>query len=529
MHQFLNFSLFTFHSSLSQIALFLPPQQSTMPEFKISPNGLSIADIRQIIQSDSTISLSEESIQKIQACRSYLDKKIATIDRPVYGVTTGFGALHNKVISNDDLEQLQVNLVRSHACGMGDHVPGEIVHLMLLLKAVGLSFGHSGSALSTVEQIVAFYNNKILPEVFQQGSLGASGDLAPLAHVALALLGEGKVDEGNGLADAQTVLSKHGLSPLTLQSKEGLALLNGTQFMSAYGVWLLMKAQDLLDWAELIGAMSLDAYDGRPEPFKAEVHRVRKQPGQEEVASRFRAILEGSSLIERSKKHVQDPYSFRCMPQVHGASRDAVRYIQQTFENEINSVTDNPTIFPEEDEIISAGNFHGQPLALALDHLCLAMSEIGSISERRIYKLIAGERELPSFLVQAPGLNSGFMIPQYTAASIASQNKSFCYPASADTIDSSQGQEDHVSMGANSATKAYKVIQNVESILAIELLNAAQALDFRRPEKSSPVIESLHSEYRSVVPFVAEDRVMHDIMDASLKFMSNHSPAEFLS
>lgn len=490
---------------------------------------MSIADIRELIHTGDLIELSDESREKIIACRTYLDNKIASLDKPVYGVTTGFGALHDKVISTSDLEQLQVNLVRSHACGMGDHVPDGIVRIMLLLKALGLSFGHSGVAISTVEQLISFYNQELLPEVFQQGSLGASGDLAPLAHIALALLGEGKVSNGESWMDARIAMAVAELQPLSLKSKEGLALLNGTQFMSAYGVWLLIKAEDLLNWADLIATLSIDAYDGRPEAFESIVHAVRKQPGQSMVASNIRQILAGSELIDRDKKHVQDPYSFRCVPQVHGATRDVYSYVKQVFENEINSVTDNPTIFPEQDAIISAGNFHGQPLALALDHLCLAMAEIGSISERRTYQLIAGNRDLPSFLVSSPGLNSGFMIPQYTSASIVSQNKTMCFPASADTIDSSQGQEDHVSMGANSATKAFKVIQNVETILSIELLNAAQALDFRRPAKSSPGLENLHSDFRSVVPFVSEDIVMRDVMVASLDFIRTSFPHKYMS
>lgn len=500
-----------------------------MATYTISPKGLSIDDVRNIVEKGMDIELSEESEHLIRKCREYLDHKIESIDRPVYGITTGFGALHNKVISTDDLEKLQQNLVRSHACGMGDEVPTEIVKLMLLLKVIGLSFGHSGVAVSTVSRLVDFFNAGITPLVFEQGSLGASGDLAPLAHIALALIGEGKVHDKSGLKATELALNENAWQPLHLQSKEGLALLNGTQFMSAYGSWLVMKSQDLLDWAELIAAMSLDAYDGRISPFHPSVHRVRKQPGQEVVATRIRSLLEGSQIISRDKKHVQDPYSFRCVPQVHGASRDVLDYVHGVFENEINSVTDNPTIFPEEDEIISAGNFHGQPLALALDHLALAMSEIGSISERRVYKLIGGERELPSFLVKVPGLNSGLMIAQYTAASIVSQNKSLCMPASADTIDSSQGQEDHVSMGANSATKAYRVIKNVEKVLAVELLNAAQALDFRRPLRSSASIEALHSAYRSKVPFMDEDLVLHDLMQDSVDFISSNKAPKFFS
>ena len=407
----------------------------------------------------------------------------------------------------------------SHACGTGERVPSEIVRLMLLLKIQSLSYGHSGVQLETVERLIEFFNRGILPVVYQQGSLGASGDLAPLAHLSLPLLGLGEVEYRGAVRPAAGVLGELGLTPIELASKEGLALLNGTQFMSAYGVWAVIRAGRLSEWADRIGALSLDAFDGRIEPFAEAVHRIRPHAGQLATARRFRELLEGSELIARPKRHVQDPYSFRCIPQVHGATKDALHYVEGVIATEINSTTDNPTVFPEEDTIVSAGNFHGQPLALALDFLAIALAELGNISERRTYKLISGARELPKFLVANPGLNSGFMIPQYTAASVVSQTKGLCMPASVDSIPSSQGQEDHVSMGANAATKLYRVVCNVERVLAIELFNAAQALEFRRPARSSEPIERLVADYRRVVPFIDNDEVMYPHIEASIRFL----------
>ena len=494
-----------------------------MKKYKIAEKDevLTLDIIESILEENKKLELSENAKMNIERCRKYLDEKMKKSKEPVYGVTTGFGSLCNKNISLDDLSTLQRNLVVSHACGVGAEVPQEIVRLMLLLKVQSLSYGNSGAQLVTVERLLDFYNKGVYPVVYQQGSLGASGDLAPLAHLCLPLIGLGEVYyKGNKYPSAE-INEKFGWEPITLKSKEGLALLNGTQFMSSYGVWLLLKARNLAYLSDVVAAISLDAYDGRIEPFDLSVHLVRPHIGQLTTASHIMSLLEGSEIIKRKKKHVQDPYSFRCIPQVHGASKDAISYVISVFETEINSVTDNPTVFPEEDKIISAGNFHGQPLALALDFLSLAMSELGNISERRIYQLIAGKRELPSFLVKVPGLNSGFMIPQYTAASIVNQNKTFTMPSSSDSIESSQGQEDHVSMGANAATKAYIIVNNVEKILAIELLNAAQALEFRRPLKSSPFIEDLIAEYRKIVPFVETDTVMYELIAKSLEFLKH--------
>ena len=492
-----------------------------MKKHQISTKFLSIEKVTKIIERKQKIELSEEAIAAVKKCRDYLDTKAATSAEPIYGVTTGFGSLCNKHISPEDLSTLQRNLVISHACGVGEEVPQEIVQLMLLMKIQSLSYGHSGVQLDTIQRLVDFYNKGVYPVVYQQGSLGASGDLAPLAHMCLPLLNEGEVYYRNKKYPASEINEKFGWKPIKLQSKEGLALLNGTQFMSSYAVYLLMKSRKLSWLADIIGAVSLEAFDGRIEPFNLSVHFVRPHVGQILTATHINNLLMGSEIISRPKKHVQDPYSFRCMPQVHGATKDSLTHITNVVETEINSVTDNPTVFPDEDLIISAGNFHGQPLALVLDFLSLAMSELGNISERRIYQLISGKRELPSFLVKNPGLNSGFMIPQYTAASIVNQNKTFTMPSSSDSIESSQGQEDHVSMGANAATKAYKVVENVEKILAIELLNAAQALEFRRPLKSSEFIEDFIEQYRRFVPFVENDTIMYKLMAASREFIQN--------
>ena len=486
---------------------------------KIGPEKLTFRKIFEILNEAYELRLSEEAKSRIVKCRTYLDNKIKSSTEPVYGINTGFGALYDRSISDSDLGKLQENLVMSHACGAGDEVPGNVVKLMLLLKVQSLSYGHSGVQLATVQRLIDFFNHDVLPVVYQLGSLGASGDLAPLAHLALPLLGKGEVYYKGEKKASGEVLKELGLEPLKLQSKEGLALLNGTQFMSAYGVTALLKVFRLSELADIIGALSLDAFDGRIEPFYDALQQIRHHKGQIQTAQRYRMILEGSELINRKKEHVQDPYSFRCIPQVHGASKDSVNYVAYVFSNEINAVTDNPTIFPDDDMIISGGNFHGQPLALALDNLAIATAEWANISERRTYQLLHGKRGLPPFLVANPGLNSGFMIPQYTAASIVNQNKQLCTPASVDSIESSQGQEDHVSMGANAATKAWKVVENLERVLAIELFNAAQALEFRRPLKSSPFLERFVAGYRKEVPFVQNDKVMHDEIEKTIDFL----------
>ncbi|HYW95666.1 MAG TPA: histidine ammonia-lyase [Bacteroidales bacterium] len=486
---------------------------------KIGPEKVGFKEAAPIAAGEVKLELSETAAGRIKACREYLDKRLEGGEELLYGINTGFGSLCDRVISREDLGKLQKNLVKSHACGVGEEVPAEIVRLMLFLKAQSLSYGNSGVQLQTVERLIDLYNNDILPVVYQYGSLGASGDLAPLAHLSLPLLGLGEVYYKGVKRPAGEVLQETGLTAIDLKSKEGLALLNGTQFMSAYGVYLCLKIFKLSEFADIIGALSLDVFDGRIEPFHPLIQAIRPYEGQKITAERISRILEGSELMNGTKKYVQDPYSFRCIPQVHGASKDSINYVAYVFENEINSVTDNPTIFPEEDLIISAGNFHGQPLALALDNLAIAMSELGNISERRTYQLVSGNRDLPPFLVANPGLNSGFMIPQYTAASMVSHNKQLCTPSSVDSIESSQGQEDHVSMGANAAVKAYKVMENLERILAIELYNGAQALEFRKPVKTSPYLEKLISDYRKHVSFLENDEVMYTDINKTVEFL----------
>ena len=486
---------------------------------KISAEHLTIERIGEVVYNGYKLELSDDARNRIIRCREYLDEKIAKTTRPVYGVTTGFGSLCNVSVNPDQLAQLQINLMMSHACGVGDRVPNDIVKMMMLLKVQSLSYGYSGCKLDTVQRLVDFFNNDIYPVVFMQGSLGASGDFVPLAHMSLPLVGLGEVEYQGKVISGAEMLEIFGWEPIHLVSKEGLALLNGTQNMSAFAVWSLLQAQKLSDWADKIAAMSLDAYHGLLSPFTKAVHVVRPHQGQLDTAAHMMELLEGSEIAATPKDYVQDPYSFRCISQVHGAAKDTIAYVKSVIDTEINSATDNPTVCPDEDLIISAGNFHGEPIALPMDFLSIGLSELANISERRIYKLVSGTRGLPSFLVAKPGLNSGFMIAQYTAASVVSLNKSLATPSSIDSIPSSQGQEDHVSMGANAAIKLYKIVLNVERVLAIELFNAAQALEFRRPQKSSPVIEKLFDEYRKVVPFIVNDEVMYPHIQHSIEFL----------
>lgn len=492
-----------------------------MNKHLISPQPLTYELLERIINEPFHFELSDESKQLIQKCRDYIDRKMENHDTPIYGITTGFGSLCNHTISRDELSQLQKNLVMSHACSTGTEVQPEIVRLMLFLKAHALSLGNSGVQVETVQRILDFLNNDVLPVVYDRGSLGASGDLAPLSNLFLPLIGMGDVYYKGVKQDVANVLKEFGWEPIELKSKEGLALLNGTQFMSSHGVYAMIKTFKIVKLADIIGAVSLEAFDGRIEPFHPNIQSVRPHQGQIETARNIRKILEGSELIARPKKHVQDPYSFRCMPQVHGASKDAINYVAHVLLTEVNSVTDNPTVWPDEDLVISGGNFHGQPLALSYDFLAIALSELGNISERRTAQLILGLRGLPEFLVANPGLNSGFMIPQYAAAAMVSQNKQLCSPASVDSIVSSNGQEDHVSMGANAATKLLRVVDNVERILAIELFDAAQALDFRRPAKTSPYLEEFLAAYRKQVSFINEDKIMYREIEKTLDFLRN--------
>ncbi len=490
--------------------------------FEISPKPFEEKIINDILDNNYTLKLTDESASLINSCRKYLDDMINHSDTPVYGVTTGFGALHDHIISKDQLRQLQKNLVMSHACGTGREVRDDIIKLMLLFKIHALSYGKSGVQLKTVERLKDMYNAGVYPVVFEQGSLGASGDLAPLAHLVLPLIGMGEVRYKGKKYSSAEINAKMAWPVVELQSKEGLALLNGTQFMSAYGFYVLYKARHLLKVADVVAAISLEAFDGRYEPFLKSLHNIRPHKGQQHVASFMRRVLEGSEIINRPKNHVQDPYSFRCIPQVHGASYEAVEHAGNTIMTEINSVTDNPTIFPDGGMVISGGNFHGQPLALVFDYMAIALSELGSISERRVYRLISGQRNLPEFLIANPGLNSGFMLPQYTAASIVSQNKQQATPASVDSIPSSNEQEDHVSMGANAATKLLTVVENLEKILAIELLSASQALEFRRPLRSSDFIEKIMTELRKEILFVENDCVLYTEIEKSVEFIRNY-------
>jgi histidine ammonia-lyase len=489
---------------------------------ELTSNYLSLEEFEHLLNAKDSLVLSAELQERIQTCRDYLDQKVANSTQLIYGINTGFGSLCDTAISTADLEALQRNLVCSHACGMGEEVPLTIVRRMLLLKVLGLSKGASGVQLATVERLLFFFNNHIYPVVYQQGSLGASGDLAPLAHLSLPLIGEGEVYFENQKISTNELNKKFNLKPIVLQSKEGLALLNGTQFMSAYATYAVAQAYQLFEGFNQVAALSMEAYDARKEPFAANVNEIRNQVGQIRVAAWFRKHLEGSQIMEQAKAHVQDPYSFRCIPQVHGASLDTIDHAAQVVTREINAVTDNPTVFPEDDQVVSAGNFHGQPLALILDFLAIAMAEMGSISERRTYKLISGTRGLPAFLVKNPGLNSGLMITQYTCASIVSQNKQLCTPASVDTIDSSNGQEDHVSMGANAATKLFRVLDNCQKILAIELIHAAQGLEFRRPLQAAVWTEALHAQFRAVVPSLETDRIMATDMQAAQQFLKQY-------
>lgn len=490
--------------------------------WELNHSFLKLADLYRVYREQPALKLSPELLEKVGQGRQFLEQQIAEAREPVYGINTGFGSLYNVSIEGQDLEQLQINLVRSHACGTGEELAPEITRLMILLKIKSLCYGHSGVRKELIDQLLFFYNQPLIPRIPSQGSLGASGDLAPLAHLALSLIGEGELGWGQEWLPSKEVLKKFERNALILKSKEGLALLNGTQFMSSIGCAMAFELHQLFYLADLISALSLDAYDGRIEPFHPGLHQLRPHPGQQKAARRVREFLEDSQLIQRAKLHVQDPYSFRCIPQVHGASADALSYASQTLEREINSVTDNPTLLPAENLIISGGNFHGQALALVLDHMALAASEIGNISERRTYLLISGQRALPAFLVDRPGLNSGLMIAQYSAAALVSQNKQYCTPASADSIVSSNGQEDHVSMGANAATKLLKVTENLRRILAIELICASQAL-FYRKDKTSPFLENFLEAFREEVPKIEQDRNLSIDITRAEKFLKDLS------
>lgn len=489
----------------------------------LDKNPTNFQQIRNLLAHKQLVSITFDAYDRIARCRQYLDDKMDNSEALFYGINTGFGFLQNVPIDKAQLQQLQSNLIQSHACGMGEEVPADIVRLMIAFKIKSLSYGYSGVQTDTVERLMDMYNNDVLPVLYTQGSLGASGDLSPLSHLSLPLIGLGEVYHAGVKMPAADALKKLNWQPIQLKSKEGLALINGTQFMTGYGMYNLLQSERLIKWADIIAAISFDAFDCTPEPLHENIHAIRPHNGQVSTAATMRRLLDGSMIATQKKSQVQDPYSFRCIPQVHGATKDSFDYILSVFIKEINSVTDNPNVFPDADMIVSGGNFHGQPLSITLDFLSIAMAELGSISERRTYQLISGQRGLPAFLVSNPGLNSGFMIPQYTAAGIVSENKQLCTPSSVDSIPSSNNQEDHVSMGANAATKCKRVIDNVEKILAIELLNAAQALELRRPLKTSPALENIITAFRTKVSFNNADRILHHDMLHAVDFIKTYN------
>ena len=451
-------------------------------------------------------------------------QSIAKGDRLVYSINTGFGSLCTTKISMEETGMLQENLLKSHSVGVGSPIDKELSKLMLILKVQALSKGYSGSSLQVVERICWHIENNYIPLVPEQGSVGASGDLAPLAHLFLPLIGLGYLTrDSRSYIESGKVLKEHNLEPLKLQAKEGLALINGTQFIAAHAIKIVEDFSRALDHADLIGALTLESYLASPQPFAEKLIELRPHRGSLLVAKRMRRFLQNSQLVESHKDcgRVQDPYSIRCIPQVHGASRDALYHLNEKLECELNSVTDNPIIFSE-NETYSGGNFHGQPLALPLDYVSLAASEIGNISDRRVFLLLEGKWGLPSCLIKDAGLNSGFMMIQYTSAALASENKSLCFPASADSIPTGGGQEDHVSMGPISARKALRIINNLENILAVELLCAAQAFDFRRPLKSSKIIEECHKYIRDKIPHISEDRILSKYINSAREIIKSN-------
>ena len=491
----------------------------------LDKSWLSYQQVSNFLQYEQLVSITWAAHDEVLKCRKYLDDKLDASDDFFYGINTGFGYLQNIKIDKDQLSELQENLIKSHACGLGEEVPKDIVRLMMMLKIKSLSYGNSGIGIEVIKRLMDMHNNDVLPVIYTQGSLGASGDLAPLSHLSLPLIGLGEVNHKGKKHITKDVFDQFGWKPIKMQSKEGLALINGTQFMSAYGLYILVRLEKLIKWADLICSISFDAFNCSKDCINEKLHSIRSHKGQVETASIMRKILQDSEIFSVDKKNVQDPYSFRCIPQVHGATKDAYEFVLSVFLKEANSVTDNPNIFPDDDLILSGGNFHGQPLAINLDFLAIAAAELGNISERRIYQMLSGSRELPLFLIKDPGLHSGLMIPQYTAAGIVSENKQLCTPSSVDSISSSNNQEDHVSMGANAATKCLKVIENLEKILAIELLTAAQALEFRRPMRSSEIIERTVSSFRKKVSFNNADRVLHHDMIKAITFLREEDPA----
>ncbi len=495
--------------------------------FYLGKNHLTCSKALAICQGNIIPMIDEETEQKIKNSHRHV-LTIVKEERVVYGINTGFGSLCRTVISKEKTEALQENLLRSHSVGVGEPVPDIIVRLMLLLKIHSLCYGFSGVSLETVKHIFWLFEKKYIPLVPSKGSLGASGDLAPLAHLFLPLIGLGKLKKEGQFYDTSKILQKEGVNTVSLGPKEGLALINGTQFITAYAVKIVEKLQNCLDAADIIGAMSLEGILGSARPFEEELHSLRPYQGTRHVAQRMKTLLKGSDMVASHAQcgRVQDPYSIRCIPQVHGASRNAWLHLKQLTETELNSVTDNPIIFDSE-RTISGGNFHAQPMALPLDYAGLAASELGNISDRRTYLLLQGGTEgLPALLMRNTGINSGFMIPQYTSAALVSENKSLCYPASADSIPTSLGQEDHVSMGSISARKTYQIIENLEFILAVELLCAAQAFDYRKPLRSGKLIEACHEMIRLRIDHAEEDRVFATDIAAAHEIITSKNLVE---
>jgi histidine ammonia-lyase len=490
----------------------------SMTVLTIDCQPLTIDDVVEVARGGRRVALGAVALEAMTRSRAVIDRLLAE-SAVVYGVTTGFGKFADRVIPPQSLERLQHNLIVSHSVGVGEPLPADVVRGMMVLRVASLARGHSGIRPVTVQAMVDMLNADIVPYVPSRGSVGASGDLAPLAHLALVLIGLGEATfEGARMAGSEA-LRRAGLEPMRLAAKEGLALINGTQLMTACGCLLLADARNLLAVADIAGAMSLEAVRGTDRAFNAQVHAVRPHPGQIDAGAWLRELTADSEIMasHRHDSHkVQDPYSLRCMPQVHGASRDAVRYVESVLSIEVNSVTDNPLIFPETDEIISCGNFHGQPLALALDFLGIALAELASISERRIEAMLDPVfSELPPFLTVHGGVESGFMVSQYTAAALVSENKVLAHPASVDSIPTSANQEDHVSMGATAALKAQQIARNVETVLGIELLCGCEGLDYRRPLRTGERLEAVHALIRTVVPHLDEDRVMYPDIEAS--------------
>jgi histidine ammonia-lyase len=492
-------------------------------EVELSHKKISLEDLDCFFSEKLNLSINESALSAIQSNRSFLEKSLLDTKSLIYGVNTGFGSLCDVAITREQIERLQYNLIVSHACGQGSAITVELSELILLLKIKNLSFGKSGVRVELVEKLIELFNKKVIPVIYEKGSLGASGDLAPLAHMSLPLLGLGKVWYNGAMHETAPLLDKLNINTLSLSAKEGLALINGTQFSLAFAIWACYHAKRIYRWANIIASASLQAYLCSMDPFNEELNKIRNQKGQILVAEEIRALCAGSEVLQHKYETVQDPYSFRCIPQVHGASKDTIDHTALIVERELNAVTDNPNILDGSEQILSGGNFHAQPLALVLDFLSIALSELGSISERRIFKLVNGDRGLPDYLTGNPGLNSGFMIPQYVAASMVSQNKQLSTPASVDSISSSKGQEDHVSMAANAATRIQRVVDNVYRILSIELMCAAQAIEFRKAYDCSPAIKKLLNDYRSVVERLENDRLLHNDLESSHDFIKSRN------